>query len=156
MHHHILGQQAGGLPSLSCQFCHYFAETAGGLRAHQRWQHSQEMFHCQASPACRETFLSVTELRLHLTGSHLLPAFDCGKLAKAGRILLPRDLRLARCSLCRAELFTAQARASHDCGAALSWECRACERYQLASGEKLETHINLKHGSWVVKTVQAG
>ena len=151
MYHH----QPPSYP-LPCQFCHSVAETAAGLKVHQSWHHSEQMFRCQVSPECSQSFLTVSELRLHLTGSHLLPAFDCGKLARAGRVLLPRELRLARCSLCRAELYTEQARTGHGCGAGLSYECRACERYTLPSWDKLNTHVNLKHGSWVVKTVQAG
>ena len=161
MNHHSVGQPAAPLaggqpPSLSCEFCDSVGESRAGLRAHQSWHHSEQMFRCEASPACSQVFLTVRELRLHLTGCHLLQAFDCVKVARAGLVRLPRDLRLVRCGLCRAELYTDQARSSHGCGADLRYECRACEGYHLASWEKLNTHVNLKHGSWVIKTVQAG
>ena len=142
------------LPSLSCDLCDWFAGSTAALQTHLASQHSEDMFGCQASPACRQIFLTVGELRHHLTSSHHHQTFDCVKLVKAGRVRLPRDLRLARCVQCRASLYTQAARAGHGCGAGLSYECRACERYQLASVEKLETHINLRHGSWAVKTVQ--
>ena len=142
------------LPSLSCEFCDWFAGSTPALQTHLASQHSEDMFGCQASPACRQVFLTVRELRQHLTSSHHHQTFDCVKLVKAGQVRLPRDLRLARCVQCRASLYTEASRAGHGCGAGLSYECRACERYQLASGEKLETHINLRHGSWAVKAVK--
>jgi len=141
------------LVKLRCQFCQFQFGEVHWLRDHLEKQHIQDMFRCQFSPDCGQNFLTVPELRLHLTTFHAHQTFDCAKLAKSGKVGLPRDLRLWRCGQCGDKLYCQERAAKHR---DLKYECRACERYSLPSLQRLNTHINLRHGSWTVKLGPGG
>jgi len=147
-----------------CYFCPSVFPTIS-LSSHLTTTHSSLMFHCRAHTAlgtlCAQQFLSVPQLRTHLSSQHIISTFSSDKLAKAGTITLPKDLRMYRCKSCpqdqaaifygSAERISAHIATSHpeltasNTRRMIGYECRACDKYQLDDQEHLLRHIKLRH-----------
>ena len=149
---------------LKCHFCPSMFPS-NSLSSHLSSAHSSLMFHCRAnaSPgiACNQQFLSVPQLRTHLYTQHMITTFSSDKLARAGTIKLPKDLRMYKCRRCPADqdsFYGSSDQLSTHISAlhpevttspvrrVFGFECRACEKYPLDDLAHLMKHIKMRHG----------